>query len=275
MGGGRSNGDMSSDAWSPPEIAARVERAGVAKARAGTLRLLLLAVLAGAFIALGGLFYLAVVTDSALGWGPTRLLGGLAFALGLGLVVVGGAELFTGNNLVAMAWASGRIRGAELLRNWALVYVGNALGAAATALLAHLAGLARLADGALGRTAASLARDKVALGALEGWARGVLCNALVCLAVWLAFGGRSVSDKLAAVALPVAAFVALGLEHCVANFFFLPFGAWSGAGGEAALGTGAWRNLCCVSVGNLCGGGLLVAGVYWLAYLGPGRESAD
>lgn len=259
---------MSDDVWSPAQIAERVRAAGESKVRLPLLPLLLLALLAGAFIALGAVLSLVVTTGSQLGFGPTRLLGGVAFSVGLVLVVVAGAELFTGNNLVAIAWASRRIRTRELLRSWALVYLGNVAGALATAALVGAADVQGLAGGALGETALAVARAKVELGALEVFARGVLCNALVCLAVWMAMGGRSLSDKAVAIVFPVAAFVATGFEHSIANWFFLPYAAWScGLAGEAAAGIA--RNLAASTAGNVVGGSLLVAAVYWLAYLSP------
>lgn len=261
------------DAHPPAEIAQLVERQGVAKARLDTLTLLVLAVLAGAFVALGSAFYLVTVTDSGLGIGPTRLLGGVAFALGLVLVVVGGAELFTGNVLLAMAWASGRIGARDVARNWLLAYVGNVAGALGTVVLVVWAGVDALGGGALGRTAVEVASGKAALGFGEAFARGVLCNALVCLAVWLALGGRSVTDKVLAVLLPVAAFVALGFEHVVANWFLLPYGA-ALAGPATVPPFGVASNLVAVTLGNVVGGTLLVAAVYWTAFLRPGRDGA-
>jgi formate/nitrite transporter len=270
QGDGRPHPALSIDAWSPDEIARRVESAGVAKARTDTVTLLVLSVLAGAFISLGAVFYLLVVTDSNLGLGPTRLLGGLAFSLGLVLVVVGGAELFTGNNLVAMAWASGKIRGRELLRNWVLVYLGNVVGALGTAILVALSEISSLGGGAVHDTALDIARAKTELGTVPALARGVLCNALVCLAVWLALGGRSVTDKVLGVVFPITAFVAVGFEHSIANWFFLPY-ALALEAGDAAFLAGAARNLAAVTAGNVAGGTLLVAAVYWLAYLRPRR----
>jgi formate transporter len=260
---------MNTDAWSPAEIAARVETVGVTKARTDAVSVFVLAVLAGAFISIGALFFTVVVTDSTLGFGVTRLIGGLAFSLGLVLVVVAGAELFTGNNLVAMAWASRRISARELLRNWVLVYAGNVVGALGTVLLVTLAQTDRLGDGDVGRTALAIAHAKADLEPVRALALGILCNALVCLAVWLAFGGRSVVDKVVAVAFPITAFVALGFEHSIANWFFLPYGVALGADG---LIPGALANLVFVTIGNVLGGTLLVAGIYWLAYLRPGRR---
>jgi len=258
------------DAYAPREIAHKVEQLGAAKAQADALSLLVLAVLGGAFIALGALFFLVLSTGSTLGFGPTRALGGLGFSLGLILVVVAGAELFTGNNLLAMAWASRRVPTRLLLRHWLLVYLGNAVGALGTAALAWAARLDTLAGGQLGEAALRVAQAKAALGPGEALARGVLCNVLVCLAVWLALGGRSVTDKVLAIVFPVTAFVAIGAEHCVANWFFLPY-AWAlDAQGTLAL-PALGANLAWVTLGNLLGGTLLVAGVYWLAYL---REPA-
>lgn len=257
------------DAYAPAQIAQRIEQIGVAKARADALTLLVLAVLAGAFIALGALFYSVVVTGSELGFGITRLLGGLSFCLGLVLVVVAGAELFTGNNLIAMAWASGLVSHRGLLRNWGLVYAGNVVGALGTVALVSLSGLM---DGPVGDTVLKIAQAKTALPPLEAFTRAILCNALVCLAVWLVAGARSVTDKILAVIFPVTAFVAVGLEHSIANWFFLPLGLLLDAG-HAMTAVAALQNLVVVSLGNIFGGSVLVAGVYWLAYLRPARHT--
>ena len=226
-----------------------------------------------AFIALGALFYTVVVTRPALGFGVSRLVGGVAFSLGLVLVIIGGAELFTGNNLVAMAWASRRIRSAELVRNWVLAYVGNALGALGTVVLVLLGDVAQFGDGAVRETALAIGRHKAALGVVEVLALGVLCNGLVCLAVWLAMGGRSVADTVLAMVFPITAFVTIGLEHAIANLFFLPYAFALDGCGDAQLLAGSVRNLLLVTVGNLLGGTVLVAGVYWLAYVRPGTEA--
>lgn len=263
------------DAHPPAEVAREIERIGVVKARTDALTLLVLAVLAGAFISLGAMLYTVVATDSALGFGPTRLLGGLAFSLGLVLVVVAGAELFTGNNLIAVAWASGRIGFAAVLRNWLLVYLGNVIGCLGTVVLVYWAAIADLSGGAVGETALRVAEAKSELSSLEALSRGILCNALVCLAVWLAVAARSVTDKIVAVVFPVTAFVAMGFEHSIANWYFLPYGLLLDGQGAISAG-GAARNLAVVTVGNLLGGTLLVAGVYWLAYLrGVGRAQGE
>src|SRR5512144_749915 len=260
------------DAHPPREVAANVETLGVAKARMGALTVLVLAVLAGAFIALGALFFIIVVTDSGLGFGVTRLLGGLAFCLGLVLVLVAGAELFTGNNLLAMAWASGLIGSRDVLRNWLLVYLGNVIGCLGTVLLVLWGGIAGLDAGAVGETAIRVAGAKAAPSFEGAFARGILCNALVCLAVWLAMGGRCVADKIVAVLFPITAFVAIGFEHSIANWFFLPFGLALDHQ-HAVPFAGVARNLVAVTVGNIAGGTLLVAGVYWVAYLRGGPRS--
>lgn len=262
------------DAYPPREIARRVERLGVAKAHTDTLTLLVLAVLAGAFISLGALFFTVVVTQASLGFGVTRLLGGLSFCLGLVLVVVAGAELFTGNNLIAMAWASSLISTRDVMRNWLLTYVGNVIGCLGTVLLVVWADVASLGGGAVGETAVHIARTKADLSLSEAFASGILCNALVCLAVWLAMGGRSVADKILAILFPITAFVAIGFEHSIANWFFLPFGLALDAQGAVSV-VGVGRNIVAVSAGNMVGGTLLVAGVYWVAYLRGGRMRKD
>jgi formate/nitrite transporter len=260
------------DAYAPREIAHRIETLGVTKAHSDTMSVLILAVLAGAFIALGALFFTVVVTRPVGSFGTTRLIGGVAFSLGLILVVVGGAELFTGNNLVAMAWASRRITSVELLRNWSLAYLGNALGALGTVGFVCLGRVHQLGDGAVGATAVAIGRHKAALGFIEAVALGVLCNALVCLAVWLAMGGRTVTDKVLAIVFPITAFVTIGLEHSIANMFFLPYAFVLQGLRDVPFLTGALHNLVAVTLGNLLGGTVLVAGVYWLAYLRGDRR---
>ncbi len=255
------------DAYSPAEIAARVRDIGVAKARRDATSTVVLAVLAGAFIGLGALLATVVTSGSTLGFGPTRLLGGVSFSLGLILVVVGGAELFTGNNLLAMAWAARLVSTREVLHNWALVYLGNAVGALGTVALAYVGGVHTLGDGAVGDTLVTIGVTKTGLAPLSMLALGVLCNGLVCLAVWLAMAGRSVVDKVVAIVFPVAAFVAMGFEHSIANLFFLPYAALLDPARVSPV-AGLW-NLAVVTVGNILGGTLLVAAVYWLALLRP------
>ena len=257
------------DAHAPREIARRVEHLGVAKARTDAITLGALAVLAGAFISLGALLFTVVITGSPFGFGITRLVGGLSFCLGLILVIVAGAELFTGNNLLAMAWASRLIATREVLRNWLIAYVGNVIGCLGTVLFVWLADIDSLGNGAVGDTAVHIAAAKASLSMVPALARGLLCNALVCLAVWLAMGGRTVADKILAILFPITAFVAIGFEHSIANWFFLPYGMALDPRGAVSL-DGVLRNLIWVTVGNIVGGTLLVAAVYWLAYLRHG-----
>ena len=256
------------DAYAPAQIAMRVREVGVTKAAMPVLTMFALAVLAGAFIALGALFYTVTMTtgsEAAVPFGLLRLAGGVAFSLGLGLVVVGGAELFTGNNLIAMAWASGRVATQQIMRNWGWVYLGNLVGAAA---LVWLAGIQSMGDGAVGETMVQIARSKIALDPVSAVARGILCNVLVCLAVWLCMGARSVTDKILAIVFPITGFVACGFEHSVANMYFLPVGIALAAGGPAPLSVlGVLSNLALVTMGNVLGGTILVALVYWLVYL--------
>lgn len=258
--------------YKPAEIARRVEAAGVAKAGLGLVETVTLGVLAGAFISMGALLYLLVMTDSGLGFGPGRLLGGLAFSLGLVLVVIAGAELFTGNNLIIMAWVDRKITTTALLRNWALVYVANFAGAVATVVLVMLAGTLALGDGRLAVTAFAVAEAKTALPWNEAFFRGVLCNGLVCLAVWLSFAARDVAGKILAIVMPISAFVALGFEHSVANMFFLPLALLAGAPGVTVGGSVA--NLVPVTLGNIFGGVVLVGLTYWLCYR-PGRVTGE
>jgi len=261
-----------SDAYAPREIAQRVESVGVAKARLETLPLLMLGVLAGAFIGLGALFFVLVKSDATLSWAVSQVLGGLVFSLGLLLVVVAGAELFTGNNLLAMAWADGKITSAEVLRNWILVCTANFVGAAGLALLVFLSGHPDLNGGAIGRTVVKIALAKQDLSFWQAFFRGVLCNVLVCMAVWMAMGGRSVVDKAVAIVFPVSAFVAAGFEHSIANMYFMPLAMLiqqSGAG-PAGLDAVTWggmaANLAAVIAGNLVGGSVLVGLTYYVIY---------
>lgn len=264
------------DAYAPAEIAERIETIGVAKARLPLLQMFMLAVLAGAFIGLGALGYTLVMADDTLSFAVSRVVAGLVFSLGLLLVVVAGAELFTGNNLLAMAWAAGRVTTGELLRNWAVVCAGNLVGATGLALLVWLARHADIGGGVIGIQALEIAVAKSALPADVAFFRGVLCNVLVCMAVWMAAAGRSVADKAVAVVPPVMLFVAAGFEHCVANMYFYPLALllkWGATGlaaqvpGVEAVTVAAMAaNLGPVVAGNLLGGSVLVALVYWVIY---------
>lgn len=261
----------SADPYSAAQIAERVETVGVAKATMPALQTFMLALLAGAFIAFGGMFYLLVTAGSDGPFGFTRLLGGLAFSTGLILVVIGGAELFTGNNLIVMAWADRRVTTWQLLRNWAVVYAGNLAGAFGTVALYWLSGALALGDHAVATQAAAVAAGKLGLGTQELFFRGILCNTLVCLAVWMSYAGRSVVDKVVVIVFPITAFVALGFEHSVANMFLLPLGVLAAERPEVAMAIAApWRacvwQLAVVTAGNLVGGAVFVALIYFLIY---------
>lgn len=260
------------DAYAPVQIATRVREVGVAKATMPLPTMFALAVLAGAFIGLGALFFTVTITSGSAAQGASfglvRLAGGVTFSLGLILVVVGGAELFTGNNLIAMAWASRKVTTRQVLRNWGWVYLGNAVGAIGTAWLVWLAGIQTMGDGAVGDQMVRIARAKVSLEPLSAFARGILCNVLVCLAVWLCMGARSVTDKILAIIFPISAFVACGFEHSVANMYFLPIGMMLAASTATPIAlAGVVNNLLLVTIGNIIGGTILVAFVYWSVYL--------
>jgi len=254
------------DAYSPSEVAARVRDLGVAKVRQDAASMFALAVLGGASISLGALLYTVVITGSTLGFGATRLLGGIGFSLGLILVAVAGGELFTGNNLIAMAWASRLVTFREVLRSWAIVYAGNLVGALSTMGLVVVGRVHEFGGDAVGETLRAIAAHKLALEALQAFALGVLCNALVCLAVWMTLAARSVTDKLLVVVFPIAAFVAIGFEHSIANMFLLSWALLLDGCDQAAV-VGAISNIVVVTFGNIAGGTLLVAGVYWIIYL--------
>jgi formate transporter FocA len=280
------------DALIPSEMAAKAEQIGTKKAHANSLSVFMLAVLAGAFIALGAVFSTTVVAGtSALPYGVVRLLAGLVFSLGLILVIVGGAELFTGNNLIVMAWASGKVGTGLLLRNWAIVYVGNFVGALATAALMFASRQYTFGQGGVGAAALSTANGKVGLDFLQAVALGILCNALVCLAVWLTYSARTTTDRILAIVPPVTAFVAAGFEHSIANMYYLPIALLIKAGAPASFWTAigktaadypnlTWRNffvvnLLPVTIGNIIGGALMVGAVYWFVYLRPLASAAE
>ena len=272
-----------SDAYAPREVAQRIETVGVAKARLATLPLLMLGMLAGAFIGLGAMFFVLVKSDPTLGFAASSVLAGLVFSLGLLLVVVAGAELFTGNNLLAMAWADGKISSAEVLRNWLLVCVANFVGAAGLAALVFASGHTDLNGGAIGQQVVKIALAKQNLSLGQAFFRGVLCNVLVCMAVWMAMAGRSVTDKMVAIGLPVTAFVAAGFEHSIANMYLMPLAMLTQYFDPALAGTaqvtwaGMAGNLVPVIAGNLVGGSVLVGLAYHVIYrrtqeIEPGSE---
>ena len=268
----------------PREMAVKAEQVGAEKTRLDIASLLALAVLAGAFIAFGAMFanVVAAAADGVLPFGVIRLLSGVVFSLGLILVVVGGAELFTGNNLMVMAWAGRQVTLGEVLRAWALVYAGNFVGAVATAVLVFASGHYAHGNGAVGAAALAAAQGKGALAFGPALVHGILGNVLVCLAVWLCYSARTTADKILAIVPPVSAFVAAGFEHSVANMYVLPFGllikGWAPSGFWISIGrtpadfdTITWNslvaNLVPVTIGNMIGGGVLVGAVYWFVYL--------
>ncbi|MEN6409109.1 MAG: formate/nitrite transporter family protein [Anaerolineaceae bacterium] len=269
------------DALVPAAIAQRAETVGIRKAQTPTFQLFVLSILAGAFIAMGAVFATTVSagTSGALPYGVTRFLMGLAFCLGLTLVVLAGAELFTGNNLIIMAWANKKITTGALLRNWGIVYLGNFVGSIATALLMIASKQYAFGAGAVGKVALGTAVAKVNLGFGQAIALGIFCNALVCLAVWLCYGAHSTVDKIVAIILPITAFVAAGFEHSVANMYYIPFGLFLKALDPAFVATTevatdslTWgsfllKNLLPVTIGNIIGGAFLVVIVYWSVYL--------
>lgn len=287
------------DALLPHEMATRAEYLGVRKAEMPFLKLFMLSVLAGAFISLGAIFATTVGAGNitlassdgisltaSLPYGVNRLLVGLVFCLGLILVVVGGAELFTGNNLIVMAWASGKVTSRALLRNWLIVYLGNFAGSIGTVILMFFTRQYTFGANSVGVVALKTGVAKVEYSFLQAIALGVLCNALVCLAVWLTFSARSTIDKIVAIIFPITAFVAAGFEHSVANMYFVPYALFikmfdrdfiDVVGGTIPnLERLTWKafflnNLIPVTIGNIIGGAVLVAAIYWAIFLRSGE----
>lgn len=284
------------DALLPAEMATRAEYLGVRKAEMPAFTMFMLAILAGAFISLGAIFATTVAAGgmtvagvdgsvaftTGLPYGVTRLLTGLVFCLGLILVVVGGAELFTGNNLIVMAWASGKVTGRALLRNWGIVYMGNFVASVATAALMFFTKQYTFGSDAVGVTALKIAVGKCELGFVQAVALGILCNALVCLAVWMTYSARTTIDKILAIIFPITAFVAAGFEHSVANMYFIPYALLvKGFDPQFIAKVGdkvphleslTWKaffinNLIPVTIGNVIGGAVFVAAIYWIVFL--------
>ena len=268
-------------AYSPAEIEEAVEKVGVKKANLPFLASFMLAIVAGGGVGFGALYYTIVASDPTLGFAAVRVVGGLVFTLGLVLVLVGGAELFTGNNLIVMAWASGKVSTRTMLRNWTIVYLGNFVGALGLIVLVFYSHHFDMNDGRIGMSVLSTAAGKIRPDMLTLFCKGILCNVLVCAAVWLAYAGRSVTDKILAVMLPVSAFIAAGFEHCVANMYFLPL-AWllvqtghAPSNFDASLITlpGILHNLVPVTLGNIVGGAGFVGAIYWAIYRATFGES--
>lgn len=275
----------------PKEMAGSAESIGVTKVNAPFHKTFMLAILAGAFIAFGAAFFTTVTANSSFSEGITRLIGGICFSLGLILVIVGGAELFTGNNLIVMAWASGKVSSKKMLRNWLWVYTGNFIGAIFISLLLFLTKMHYAASGKVGMQLLNMAKKKCELSFPQALASGILCNILVCLAVWLCFSAKSTSDKILAIIFPIAAFVTMGFEHSIANIFFIPealfvldfepgFAAEFAGQPAGTYSTITWgnfllKNMLPVTLGNIIGGGVLVGLVYWFIYLRNGKTPAN
>jgi formate transporter len=261
-------------AYSPAEIKEAVEKVGVKKANLPFLVSFMLAIVAGGGVGFGAVYYTIVASDPELSFATTRVLGGLVFSLGLVLVMVGGAELFTGNNLIVMAWASGRVSTGTMLRNWTIVWFGNLLGSLGLIVLIYFSHHLDMNDGRIGLSVLNTAAGKIRPDMVTLFFKGILCNVLVCAAVWLAYAGRTVTDKVVAVILPVSAFIAAGFEHCVANMYFLPL-AWllvqtghvpANFDVSPITVSGILHNLVPVTLGNIVGGAGLVGAVYWAIY---------
>ncbi|MBI5943290.1 MAG: formate transporter FocA [Chloroflexi bacterium] len=272
-------------------MAGKAENTGVNKSKLNSFRMFALAVLAGAFIALGAVFSTTATTGgSALPYGIVRIVGGLTFSLGLILVVVAGAELFTGNNLIVMAWASHKVTTAQLLRNWIIVYLGNFIGSVLTAYMMFLSKQYLFSGGTLGLNALTIAHTKSGLEFMQAIVLGIFCNALVCLAVWLCMSARSTTDRVLAIVPPITAFVAAGFEHSIANMYFIPAALFIKAGASPEFWTQIGKtaadfpnltwgnfflaNLIPVTIGNIIGGAVMVGLVYWSIYLRTAAKTA-
>jgi formate/nitrite transporter len=272
------------DAFSPAEIAKKISEVARKKSSLDLFRLFVLAVMAGAFIGLGAQFFNLAIHDSAMSVGMTKLVGGVVFSLGLILIVLAGAELFTGNTLMVMGFIERVINGKQLLRSWTIVYIGNFVGSLFIVLLIYYSDQWAGNGAMVGAKALLIASGKVNLDFFTAFVRGILCNILVVLAVWLCFGARTTVDKILAIVFPITAFVASGFEHSIANMYFIPMGmllqnqpavvaaAESMSGGSLALQNLTWygflvRNLLPVTLGNIVGGSFLVGIAYWSVFL--------
>jgi formate/nitrite transporter len=273
------------DCRPPAEMALKMEDVGIAKANGNIWAISLLGIMAGFFIGLGAMFCTLVTTDVQIGFGLTKLVGGIVFSLGLILVVLAGAELFTGNALMVGSRASGKIKLSQLFKNWGIVYFTNLIGSLLLVLVVFYSQFWALDGYKVGVNALSIANAKVNLAFWPAFARGILCNTLVCLAVWLCFGARTTVDKIFAILFPITAFVACGFEHSIANMYFIPMGmamvgqakvlevAGMTASQVANLSiAGFIGNLVPVTLGNIVGG-TFVGSMYWLIYLRKERAT--
>ena len=265
------------DAYSPKQISERIDQVAVVKVQLPFLSMLMLGILAGVFIGLGALAFVLVKSDPSLGFASSQLLGGLVFSLGLILVIVAGAELFTGNNLIVMAWADGKITTGMLLQNWFVVCIANFIGGVGLAVLVFLSGHTEMNNGLIAEQYVSIALNKTSLSFVSAFFKGALCNILVCMAVWMALAGRSVVDKIVAILFPITIFVAAGFEHSIANMYLIPMGILIQQSAEMQVGvsviswSGLFYNLFPVILGNLFGGSVLVGLVYHVIYRRAGR----
>ncbi len=288
-----SNGGPSFDALLPKDMAVKAENIGIAKAGLGGYRMFALAILAGAFIAMGANYATTVwsgLAGAGVPYGIQRLLGGLVFATGLIMVVIGGSELFTGNCLIPMAWANNKVSTGAMLRNWVIVYAGNFVGSILTAYMVFLGGQHKFGAGAVGLTALNIGVVKTSLDFIPCLALGIFCNALVCMAVWMCFSARSNVDKVFVILPPISAFVACGFEHCVANMYFIPSALFikdldptyfatvvdklKDGGAILTWGNFMTRNLIPATIGNIIGGALMVGLMYWFIFLRPSWTKA-
>lgn len=274
--------------FTPPQVAEKLGDVCQGKCRLPMKKLFVLAILAGAFIAFGAQLFIIVGSDATLGFGFTRFMGGAVFSVGLMLVVVAGAELFTGDNLIVISALEKKVRWSELLKAWAAVYIGNLVGSLLIALLLYWSGLWSLNGNLVGAAALKIAGAKVGLTFVQGLVRGILCNWLVCLAVWMATASKDIIGKLFAIFFPIMAFVASGFEHSVANMFFVPYGILLKSVPKVVEATGKtltdyaglnwgtlWtKNLIPVTIGNIIGGAFFVGFVYWFVYLKLDAEPA-
>lgn len=268
------------DAYSPKQIAERIDQVAVAKVQLPFLSMLMLGILAGVFIGLGALAFVLVKSDPSLGFASSQLLGGLVFSLGLILVIVAGAELFTGNNLIVMAWADGKISSGRLLQNWFVVCIANFIGALGLAVLVFLSGHTEMNNAQIAEQYVQIALNKTNLTFYSAFFKGVLCNILVCMAVWMALAGRSVVDKIIAIIFPITIFVAAGFEHSIANMYLIPLGMLIQQSADIQLGASVislsalFYNLFAVILGNLFGGSVLVGLVYHVIYRRTSRDTS-
>lgn len=265
------------DLLAPAEIEQKLEEISVTRTSFPPFKSIILGILAGMFIAIGGLLFTLVLSDATIPFIAQRLVGGLAFSIGLVLVLTAGAELFTGNNLIIMATLSGKVSGGALIKNLIIVWLANLVGSLIVVVIVFFANIGSLNGGAVSDAFINLAAMKTSLPLVSLFFRGVLCNFLVCLAIWMATGGRSFVDKFLAAIFPVTAFIAVGAEHSVANMFLLPMGLAEKLAGHASSDAamaaadkidipGILCNLGMVSLGNMVGGMILVGLLYWLAY---------